>query len=283
MPDVYARISEADGATQERLAEVLELRTADARHWTMWQTYLSTIAFPPAAQVLEVGCGTGAVSRMLAQWPGVVQVIGIDPSAVFIERARTLGRGVGNLAFEQGDGRALPFAAECFDVVVVHQTLSHVPQPERLVAEAYRVLRSGGTLAVYDGDYATATVAVGERDPLEECVEAFRGGFVYDPWIVRRLPQLLQAQGFAVTSPASHGYIEAPEASYMLTWIDRGAERLLSSGRVSADQAAALKVEARQRSSAGTWFGFIAFASLLGHKPPVHDSAGHFRQEAEAG
>jgi ubiquinone/menaquinone biosynthesis C-methylase UbiE len=267
MPDVYARISEADRATQERLAEVLELRTADPRHEAVWRAYLGAIAFPPAAQVLEIGCGTGAVSRMLARRPGVDRVIGIDPSAVFVERARALAGDIGNLAFEQGDGRALPFADEGFDVVVVHQTLSHVPQPERLVAEAHRVLRPGGTLAVFDGDYATATVAVGERDPLELCVEAFRAGFVHDPWIVRRLPQLLQAQGFAVASPASHGYIEAPEGSYMLTWIDRGAEALLSSGRISADQAAAFKADARQRSSARAWFGFIAFASLLGHKP----------------
>jgi ubiquinone/menaquinone biosynthesis C-methylase UbiE len=267
MPDVYAMIREVDRATQERLADVLEMRTDDPRQVAMWQAYLSEIDFPPAAQVLEIGCGTGAVSRTLAQWPGVAQVTGVDPSAVFIAKARALADGIPNLSFEEGDGRSLAFDAEAFDVVVVHQTLSHTPQPERLVAEAFRVLRARGWLAVFDGDYATATVATGDGDPLETCVDAFRTHFVHDSWIVRRLPQLVRTGGFEVMLMHSHGYVEAPEGAYMLTWIDRGAEVLLQVGRISTETAEALKAEARRRSTAKTWFGHIAFASVLGRKP----------------
>ena len=156
---------------------------------------------------------------------------------------------------------------EAFDVVVVHQTLSHVPQPECLLAEAFRVLRPSGWLAVFDGDYATATVATGDGDPLETCADAFRTHFVHDPWIVRRLPQLLRTCGLEVKPMRSHGYVEAPEGAYMLTWIDRGAEALLHDGRISAETAEVLKAEARRRSSAKAWFGHIAFASVLSRKP----------------
>jgi hypothetical protein len=65
----------------------------------------------------------------------------------------------------------------------------------------------------------------------------------------------------------SHGYVEAPEGAYLLTLIDRGAEALLHDGRIGAETAAALKAEARRRSATKTWFGHIAFASLLGRKP----------------
>jgi hypothetical protein len=144
--------------------------------------------------------------------------------------------------------------------------LSHVPPPERLLAEAFRVLRPHGWLAVFDGDYATMTVATGERDPLEACVDAVRTQFVHDPWIVRRMPQLIRACGFAIEPLRSHGYVEAPEGAYMLTLVDRGAEALLRDGRINAETAAALKAEARRRSSSKAWFGHIAFASVLGRK-----------------
>jgi ubiquinone/menaquinone biosynthesis C-methylase UbiE len=267
MPDVYATIREVAPAVQERLADVLEMRVADARQQEMWHAYLAKIDFPPEAKVLEIGCGTGAVTRTLAQWPGVAQAVGIDPSPVFIAKARTLAQGIPKLAFEEGDGRSLRFEADTFDVVVVHQALSHVPQPEGVVAEAFRVLCPRGWLAVYDGDYATATVAIAAFDPLEACVHAFRESFIHDPWIVRRLPQLIRDSGFEVLPMQSHGYVETSEAAYMLTWIDRGADALLQTGGIGNEAAEALKVEARRRSAAQAWFGHIAFASVLGRKP----------------
>ena len=61
MPDVYASIETADEAVQERLAEVLELRAADAAQQAMLEDYLGDLPLPDGARVLEVGCGTGAV------------------------------------------------------------------------------------------------------------------------------------------------------------------------------------------------------------------------------
>ena len=78
-------------------------------------------------------------------------------------------------------------------------------------------------MATFDGDYATATVAIGDCDPLERCVQAFRENFVRGPWLVRRMPQLIHAGGFEIISMQSHGYVEAPEDACMLTWVGRGA------------------------------------------------------------
>jgi ubiquinone/menaquinone biosynthesis C-methylase UbiE len=191
----------------------------------------------------------------------------VDPSAVFIAKARSLAQDIPNLSFEEGEGRSLRFETGSFDVVVVHQVLSHVPQPERLLAEAFRVLRPQGWLAVFDGDYATATVATGESDPLQACVQAFQANFIHDSWIVRRLPRLMHEGGLEAMSMQSHGYVEAPEGAYMLTWIERGADALLQAGRIDQGTAEALKTEAKRRSAAKIWFGHIAFASLLGRKP----------------
>jgi SAM-dependent methyltransferase len=267
MPDVYATITEVDPAVQERLADVIELRFADPQHQAMLRAYLSEVPFPERARVLEIGCGTGAVTRTLAQWPGVAHATGVDPSSVFVARARALAQGIPNASFEEADGRCLHFEPQAFDAVVLHTTMCHVPHPERLVAEAVRLLRPRGTLAVFEGDYATATVATGDFDPLQACVQAFRESYVHDPWLVRRLPALLASAGLEVLPMRSHGYVEAPAGGYMLTWIERGADVLVASGRLGRELAEAAKAEAARRSAARGWFGHIAFASVLARKP----------------
>jgi len=145
--------------------------------------------------------------------------------------------------------------------------MSHVPQPERLVEQAFRVLVPGGWFAVFDGDYATATVAKDEFDPLQPCIAAFRSNFVNDSWLVRRLPQMVNTGGFDLVCMQSHGYLEAPTAAYMLTWIERGADVLVQRGCIGAKTAEALKAEAKRRSDEGHWFGHIAFASVIARKP----------------
>jgi hypothetical protein len=47
----------------------------------------------------------------------------------------------------------------------------------------------------------------------------------------------------------SYGYVEAPNAAYMLTWIERGADALLQKGSISKETAEAFKAEAKQRQS----------------------------------
>ena len=79
--------------------------------------------------MLEIGCGTGAVTRVLAAWPGVASAVGVDPSPVFVAKARALGMGQATLTFEVADGRALPFARDTFDLAVFHTTLCHMPDP----------------------------------------------------------------------------------------------------------------------------------------------------------
>jgi SAM-dependent methyltransferase len=267
MPDVYATIAEVDPTTQERLADILELRASDPQQQAIVESYLSRVEFPDSARVLEIGCGTGAVTRLLAGRPEVAEAVGVDPSPVFVAKAGELATDLGNVVFEQGDGRSLRFSAGDFDVVVVHTTLCHIPQPDLVLAEAARVLRPGGTLAVCDGDYATTTVALGDADPLQACIEAAKAAFINDVWLVRRLPKLLQSAGFELLDTCSHGYLQISHPEYVLTLVDRGADTLTSNAHGGVELAAALKAEARRRVHANEFFGFIGFVSFISRKP----------------
>jgi ubiquinone/menaquinone biosynthesis C-methylase UbiE len=267
MSDIYTRIRDANSEILVGLIAALEARAADSQQRAMLQTYLTDAALPRGARVLEVGCGTGAVTRVLATWPGVSEVIGVDPSPVFLAKARELARTLTTIAFEETDGRSLPFAPRTFDAAILHTTLCHVPDPGVTLQEAVRVLRPGGCLAVFEGDYATATFATKAGDPLDSCAEAFREHFVHDPWLVRRLPALVRAAGARLESVRSYGYVEALEPGFMLSsWVDLGADALVAAGRIGTDTASALKAEARRRVARGEYFGHIAYMSVVARK-----------------
>jgi hypothetical protein len=138
-----------------------------------------------------------------------------------------------------------------------------------MLTEARRVLRPGGWLGVCDGDFSTATLATGDLDPLEVCVEAFVDGFVQDRWMVRRMSGLASAAGFAVSPLRSYGLLETTKPGLTLTWVDRGTDVLVGRGRISPELAAALKAEATRRAAANAFFGYMAYASMVGRKPPA--------------
>ena len=177
MPDVYNTITSAEPALVQRIAQALEVRGADVQQKGMLGSYLAEIKFPTNARVIEIGCGTGPVARRLAGWPNVGQVVGVDPSSAFVEKARQLGTALTNLTFQEGYANQLRFADSHFDVAVFHTTLCHLSDPKGAMQEAHRVLKAGGWLAVFDGDYASTTLGTGDLDPLQICADSFREFF----------------------------------------------------------------------------------------------------------
>lgn len=262
--DPWSVIGQLDETTVAALAERLDIRAADPQQRQLWADFLDRATFPAGARVLEVGCGTGVITEMIAALPAVADAVGIDPSHELISRAR---RRAPDLAFDVGDGQALPYDDESFDAVVFATTLCHVPDPASALAEARRVVRSGGSLLVYEGDYSTATVGLSAHDPLQACVEAGVARMVNDPWIVRRLRPLVAAAGFDVGELRGHGYVEVAAAYLPPTLVAAGAAAMVERGIIAVPLADALAAEARDRADAGRFFGHLAYASLTARRP----------------
>jgi SAM-dependent methyltransferase len=244
---------------------VLELRAADPKQRRMLEQYTARLSLPPGARVLEIGCGTGAISRFLVGLPGIGEVVGVDPCPHFVQRGRELADDP-RLQLHVGDGRGLELPDASFDAVVFHTTLCHVPDSDRALAEAYRLLVPGGQLVVFDGDYASTTVATRRSDPLQACADAAIEALVHDPWLVRGLTARLLAMGFE--RPELDGYAyTTTDAEYMAVTAERGADALARAGTVAPETAAALKAEVRSRIAAGAFFGHIAYASAVAWRP----------------
>jgi ubiquinone/menaquinone biosynthesis C-methylase UbiE len=81
------------------------------------------------------------LTRVLARWPNVREVVGVDAAQSLLQRAGEKSADLPNVTFQAADARSLPFADATFDVVVFDSTLVHVPDADRAVAEAFRVMR----------------------------------------------------------------------------------------------------------------------------------------------
>lgn|GEM_PF-502666 len=105
------------------------------------------LRLPAGSRVLEIGVGTGL---SLSAYPRHCHVVGLDRSADMLKHAqRKIERLRGkHIELIEGDALALPFPAESFDFVMVFHVITVVPDHARLLDEARRVLRPGGTVVV---------------------------------------------------------------------------------------------------------------------------------------
>ncbi len=105
--------------------------------------------WPPGADVLDLGCGTGAVlERLLALGAGVGTYTGVDLSPAMLARGRAKFGQVAGTRFEPLDLRVEPLPEGPFDLVVSAWALEHLPEPGTIVAAALARLRPGGRLVL---------------------------------------------------------------------------------------------------------------------------------------
>lgn len=118
-------------------------------------------------RVLDVGAGTGAVSRAVTRAGGRCVAVDASVGALAHDRAQ-------RPPAVAADARHLPFPGACFDAVTAGCVLSHVPDPRAVLAEARRVLRSGGVLLA-------SAFPAGDEHPAKARIEAALAACGYRP------------------------------------------------------------------------------------------------------
>src|SRR5579884_4399395 len=104
------------------------------------------------ASVLDVGCGTGSLTMVIANRKPQSKVVGVDLSHEYIEYCRTRNS-LNHVRFEVGDAQNLDFPDGAFDATVAMLVLNFVPDPNRAVAEMKRITAPGGRVAAAVWDY----------------------------------------------------------------------------------------------------------------------------------
>ena len=104
----------------------------------------------PPLVIADLGAGEGTLSLLLAQT--AERVIAVDSSEKMVEYGRGLAErnGIANLEYRSGDMEELPLADGEVDIALMHQSLHHALHPQQALAEAYRILRPGGRIALLD-------------------------------------------------------------------------------------------------------------------------------------
>ena len=133
-------------------------------------------------RILDIGCGIGGPALEMAKSHGA-QVVGIDLEVALIERATRSAHEVGladRCSFQVVDAGDLPFADKSFDVVISSGAFTQTPDKTRIFAEAFRVLRPGGTLSSYDwlkgpDDYSEDMLYWFKMEELTYALETLEG------------------------------------------------------------------------------------------------------------
>lgn len=104
----------------------------------------------PGERVLDVGCGPGALTRVLAEIVGASNTAAVDPSESFVEACC---RRVPGADVRIASAEALPHEDATFDVVLSQLVMNFVSDPEQAVGEMRRVTRPGGRISAAVWDY----------------------------------------------------------------------------------------------------------------------------------
>jgi SAM-dependent methyltransferase len=224
-------------------------------------------------QVLDIGCGSGQITREAARMARAGSALGVDISAPAIERARELAwaQEVHNVIFECADAQVCPFPRAFFDLAMSRFGTMFFDDPVAAFGNVGRALRPGGRLVMMvwqaaernEWEVAIRQALAGTEGSLAGAAAGGRAFSLSDPPVVRRI---LAAAGFAAVSftdvdePVYYG----PDVPFAVDFVGDFAFTRDVLGRM--DPAAAARALGRLRemltahvSGDGVWFGSRAW------------------------
>lgn len=115
-----------------------------------WRGIFNKVIPPGASDILDVGCGTGELSLLLAGMG--YRVTGVDLSEKMMDKARgkAAARGL-DIRFRAGDAEDLPFEENTFDGIFTRHVLWTLPHPEKALESWRNALKAGGRVMIVDG------------------------------------------------------------------------------------------------------------------------------------
>ncbi len=270
--DPFAATDKLEAAMLDAIAARLEARGKHPAFAGMLQEYLDAMRIDEAQRVLDLGCGTGLAARAIARRPRFSGIVtGIDLSPHLIHAATRLATEEGlhdRVAFRAGDARQLDFPEGSFDAVVAHTLVSHVADPLSVVQLAARLLKPGGMLGIFDGDYASLTFGNVDDERGRECDAALIEALVTSPRAMRQMPRLLRGARLELVACFPHVLAEVGRADFWLSGIEVYRRLIPKAGTMTEEEANAWASALVKDSDSGVFFGASNFYSFVARKTP---------------
>jgi ubiquinone/menaquinone biosynthesis C-methylase UbiE len=163
------------------------------------EVFLDWLKPPSGLRWIDVGCGNGAFTELLAERCAPAEIQGVDPSEAQLAYARAR-HSAGIAQFQKDDAMALPFADNSFDAATMALVIFFVPEPPAAIAEMARVVRPGGLVASYAWDMEN-------------------GGFPNEPILAE-----MRAMGLSPTRPPSPAASRSENLRAL--WSGAGLDRI---------------------------------------------------------
>ncbi len=156
--------------------------------------------YPEGSKVLEVGCGVGAQTIILAKNNPDSKITSIDISETSINMAKSLLKKefISNVEFQVTDLFNLPFEKETYDHIFVCFVLEHLEDPINALKSLKRVLKKDGSITVIEGDHGSCYFYPESKEAIKtwECLIECQKALNCNPMIGREIYPLLKNSGF---------------------------------------------------------------------------------------
>ena len=203
--------------------------------WAEDRTALADLALGSRRRILDVGCGTGELTRVLAEEAGDgAQLVGVDadPSLLSLARDRwTAGDLPAPASFLRGDATRLPFGDDAFDLVVCQALLSNLPEPAVGIREFVRVSSQLVAAVEPDNDAVAVSSTVDAEETLEPRVrEAYIDGVGTDVAIGDRVEGLFEDAGLSDVRVRRYLHEKRVEPPYSELALESAARKASGAG-----------------------------------------------------
>lgn len=269
--DVFSMTDQLEDAILDVMVERLETRGAHPRFVAMMDDYLDAMAIDEARQVLDLGCGTGIVARAIAKRADFSgRVIGVDLSAYLVEAAIRFSKDEGladSVRFEMGDTQSLGFEDDSFDAIVAHTLMSHVSDPAAVLCEAARLVRPGGVVGVFDGDFASLSFESENAEAAAQNDARLVGSVSSQPRVMRRMPRLARDAGLSIERSFAYVLTEVEQAEFWESSVHSLGALLPKAGVMTQEDADAWVASQIRASEEGVFFGTSNYYGYVLRRP----------------